>query len=263
MKIIPLGTNGFFSSFDRQTACYVLPYKKRLVIFDAGSGLFRFAEPEVKKLLKGIEQIDLFLSHYHLDHTFGFYATFKLLAGKKVTVYGAHERQVFSEFVKMKHFPVDYSKEHRNFRWQTLSEGWQKIFDYKVLVRQQIHRGEGSLAFRLEFPVGKIIAYITDSEPTVKSIELAKEADLLLHEGEKAGDKSRYFEGVRLEKLYEDGHVTTEGAALIAKKAGVGKLYLIHHNPFLDDGDLEKELRRARAIFKKSFLAQDLEEIEF
>src|SRR3989304_416761 len=122
MKIIPLGTNGFFSSFDRQTACFVIPYQKRLIFFDAGSGLFRLAEPEGQKLLRRVGEVDLFLSHYHLDHTFGFYAAFKLFKGKKVSVYGVHEKQVFSEFIKLKYFPIDFSKEHSNFTWKTLKE---------------------------------------------------------------------------------------------------------------------------------------------
>ena len=203
MKIIPLGTNGFFSSFNRQTACYADPYGKTLIILDAGSGLFRLAEPGGRKLLQGVSDIHLFLSHYHLDHTFGFYAAFKLFEGKKVSVYVAHEKQVFSEFVKLQHFPVDYSKEHKNFTWKTLTAGNHKVAGYQVFVRKQFHRGEGSLAFRLEFPSGKSMAYVTDSEPTYESIEFVRGVDLLLHEHEKAGEKSKYRKGVILEDLYE------------------------------------------------------------
>ena len=263
MKIIPLGTNGFFSSFNRQTACYAIAYNGRLIILDAGSGIFRFAEPDGKRLLSGFSKIDLFLSHYHLDHTFGFYAAFKLFAGKQVTVYGSHEKQVFSEFVKLKHFPINYYDAHKNFKWETLVEGLHRCFDYKVLVRKQLHRGEGSLAFRFEFPNGKQLAYVTDSEPTIKSINFIKGVNLLLHEHEKAGKKSKFSKKAKLENLYEDGHVTTEGAALIAKKANVKKLYLIHHNPFLDESALKNELKKAKKIFKESHLTKDLEETEF
>src|SRR3989344_8977467 len=115
MKVIPLGTNGFFPSFNRQTACYAIPKDKILIVLDAGSGLFRFAEPVGIDLLKNVKEIHLYLSHYHLDHTFGFYAAFKLFKGKKVSVFGSCEKQVFSEFVKLKHFPIDYSREYKNF----------------------------------------------------------------------------------------------------------------------------------------------------
>lgn len=261
MKIIPLGTNGFFSSFNRQTACYAVPYGNTLIIFDAGSGLFRFAEPAGRKLIKEYREIHLFLSHYHLDHTFGFYAAFKLFREKKVTVFGSHAIQVFSEFVKLRYFPIDYSREHSNFEWKTLKESKHKIADYVVFVRKQHHRGEGSLAFRLEFSDGKSLAYVTDSEPKRESVEFVQNVDLLFHEHEKARKKSKYSKSAKLESLYEDGHVTTEGAALIAKKAKVGKLYLIHHNPFLDNADLKMELKKAKTIFNKSYLAKDSEPI--
>ena len=263
MKVIPLGTNGFFPSFNRQTACYAIPKDKILIVLDAGSGLFRFAEPVGIDLLKNVKEIHLYLSHYHLDHTFGFYAAFKLFKGKKVSVFGSHEKQVFSEFVRLKHFPIDYSREYKNFEWKTLGVGRQEITDYHVLARRQIHRGEGSQAFRFEFSNGKKLAYVTDSEPKPESIEFTENADLLLHEHEKAGIKSSYKKGIGLEKLYEGGHVTTEGAAIIAKEAKVKKLYLIHHNPFEDRDDLNAELKKAKPIFKQSYLAQDLEEIEF
>src|SRR3989338_4937318 len=97
MNIIPLGTNGFFPSFNRQTACYAIPHGKTLIVLDAGSGLFRFAEPEGQKLLQSVTDIHLYLSHYHLDHTFGFYAAFKLFAGKTIQVFAKTDKKVFSE----------------------------------------------------------------------------------------------------------------------------------------------------------------------
>lgn len=263
MKIIPLGTNGFFPSFNRQTACYVIPYKKILIILDAGSGLFRFAEPKVNKLLGKSAEIHLFLSHYHLDHTFGFYGSFILFSGKKVSVFGPREKQVFSEFVKMRHFPVNYSKVHNNFSWKKVIPGRNKIADYEVFVRQQFHRGEGSLAYRLEFPDKKSLAYITDSEPNTESIEFVRGVKILLHEHEKEGEKSTYYKGIKLSKLYEDGHVTIQGAAVIAKAATVKKLYLIHHNPFARQNELNSELIKAKKIFKESYLTSDLKDINF
>ena len=261
MKIIPLGTNGYFSSFGRQTACYAIPYKSILIVLDAGSGLFRFAEENGKKLLSGVREIHLFLSHYHLDHTFGFYAAFELFEKKKVTVYAKAGRQVFSEFVKMEHFPIDYEKKYSNFEWKAVGEGWENLKNYRFKVRKQNHRGEVSLGFRLEFENGKNMAYITDGEPTRESVEFVKGVDLLLHEHEPSDEKEAKH--LKLEDQIFDGHVTTEGASLIAKEARVKKLALVHHNPFLNEASLIEELKKAKAIFKESHLAMDLEEIEF
>jgi len=259
MKIIPLGTNGFFSSFGRATACYAVPFKETLIILDAGSGLFRFAEPGGKKLLKGVSDVHLFLSHYHLDHTFGFYAAFKLLEGKKVTVFGSEEREVFSEFPPLEYFPIDYSQKHRHFSWRKLEEGTHKISSYKVSVLKQNHRREVSLGFRFKFE-DKSLAYITDTEVSKEGTEFVKDADLLLHEHGFSGEK---LLGKKLENQVIDGHVTTIGAALIAKKAKVGKLVLIHHFPFHDEKKLAEQLKVARSIFPETILAKDLKAIEF
>lgn len=263
MRLIPLGTNGFFSSFGRQTACYAIPYGRILIILDAGSGLFRLAEPEGKKLLSGVDEVHLFLSHYHLDHTFGFYAAFKLLQDKKVIVFGDHNKQVFSEFITLKYFPVNYTAVHKNFQWQTLREGRHNISSYKVAVRQQYHRGEGSLAFRFEFPGKKGLAYVTDSEPTEESISFVAGIPLLLHEWKFGRNNVLPTDKIKLEKEIYDGHVTTAGAALIAKRAKVGKLVLIHHDPFADEEKLQNQLKLARSIFPKTELARDLKEIHF
>ena len=259
MKIIPLGTNGFFSTYGRQTACYAIPLDKTLIILDAGSGLFRLAEPIGQELLKDAKEIHLYLSHYHLDHTFGFYAAFKLLKGKKVTVFACGGRQVFSEFIELEYFPINYSEKHKNFRWKVIDEGIYDLISYKVSVRKQNHRGEVSLGFRFKFSDGEL-AYITDTEPTKKSIEFVRNVDLLLHEH---GYLGKELIGKKLEEQTIDGHVTTLGAATIAKEAKVGSLALIHHFPFYDYKRFEVQLNVARTIFPKTYLAQDLKEIEF
>jgi ribonuclease BN (tRNA processing enzyme) len=254
MRLIPFGTNGFFESFGRATACFLIPYKKILVILDAGTGLFRLTEPVGKKLLSEIKEVHFYLSHYHLDHTFGFYAAFRLLEGKKVKVFSSQRRQVFRELVDLKYFPVDYTKEHKNFKWISLTEGKYKISDYKVMVMKQNHRKEISLAYRFYFPSGGL-SYVTDGEPIRKVTDFVAGTPLLLHEHGAVGK----IDGDKL----IDGHATTVAAAIIAKEANVGRLLLIHHKPYASLHELEKQLEVARSIFPKTDLAQDLTEVEF
>lgn len=249
MHLIPLGTNGFFASFNRETACFAIPHEKTLIILDAGSGLFRLAQPEGQKLLAQADEIHLFLSHYHLDHTFGFYGAFHLFRNRKVTVFAPTDKHVFSDIGK-DYFPINYEKKHKNFSWQRLTIGENKIGKYNVRVRKQDHRGEGSLAFVFSFGV----AYVTDSEYTNEGIDFVSGVKLLLHEHYRPGTLQDYFDGE---------HVTTVGAAMIAKEAGVGKLALIHHYPFADDKQLSSQLKLAKSIFSNTVLAKDLENIYF
>jgi ribonuclease BN (tRNA processing enzyme) len=163
----------------------------------------------------------------------------------------------------MKHFPVDYNKVHKNFIWRTLGMGDQQISSYKVLVRKQNHRGEESLAFRFSFSDGNELAYVTDSEPSQKSIDFVSSVGLLLHEWEFTGRKKLAQGEIKLEGQIHDGHVTTVGACLIAKRAKVGKLVLIHHHPFADEKQLNSQLKLARSIFPRTELAADLKAIHF
>jgi ribonuclease BN (tRNA processing enzyme) len=257
MTIIPLGTNGFFSSYGRQTACYAVPLGKILILLDAGTGLFRLAEPEGQRLLNKAETVHIFLSHYHLDHAFGFYAAFKLLEGKSVKVFAPSGRQIFSELVVLRHFPVDYEKVHRNFAWHNINEPNSSIDGYNVKVRTQNHRGERSFAFRFRIK-DKEIAYVTDGEPTKNGMEFVENVDLLLHEHDYSGEELCIKDYT---KQLIDGHVTTMGAAQIAECAKVRKLALIHHKPFYGNKRLEKLLKIAKNIFPRTILAKDLETI--
>lgn len=262
MKLIPLGTNGFFATYGRQTACYAIPLNKTLIVLDAGSGLFRLAESEGKKLLSGVSNVHLFLSHYHLDHTFGFYSAFKLLQEIKVTVFAETEKKVFADLAK-EYFPIDFEKEYANFSWKKIGVGENKIDNYTVTVRKQYHRGSGSLGLRFKFNDGKELAYATDNEPTWESVKFVRGVDLLLHEHYLSGEEILKKPNVRLEDHFDGKHVTTAGAVIIAKEAKVGKLALIHHYPFYDNVRLRKQLKISRSISPKTHLAQDLKPIEF
>lgn len=262
MQILPLGTNGFFPTFNRQTACYAISLPETLIILDSGSGLFRLAEPKGRRLLEKSENIHLYLSHYHLDHTFGFYSAFRLLKDKKVTVFAETERKVFADLAK-EYFPIDFDREYANFRWQKLNIGENKIGDYLVKVRKQYHRGAGSLAFRFIFNGGKQLVYATDNEPNRDLIKFVNKVDLLLQEHYQSGEEILKRPGVSLVDHFDGNHTTTAGAAIIAKEGKAGKLALIHHFPFYDDKKLEELLAVSKRLFPQTVLAQDLQEITF
>ncbi|MBI2617715.1 hypothetical protein HYW55_06290 [Candidatus Gottesmanbacteria bacterium] len=257
MKIYPLGTNGFFPSFERQTMCFAVPFENILILLDAGSGFFRFVEPGGKKLLDSVKEVHIYLSHYHLDHTFGFYGGWKILKGKKVTVFGAEKEKVFSAFTR-KYFPIDYEKEHAQFHWEKLSFGQNSLSGYTVNVRMQSHNTAGSLAFRFRFPNGEDFSYVTDSEPTRESVSFVFGTDLLLHEHYLLGEDMLKRKDARLEDHFLSGHTTTVGATMVAREGKVGRLVLIHHYPFAGLARLIKQEKVARSIFPATTLSQDL-----
>ena len=99
---------------------------------------------------------------------------------------------------------------------------------------------------------GLKIAYVTDTAPCDGAMELAKDADLLIHE-------ATYPAGN--EKLaHERGHSTAADAAHCARKAGARKLVMTHlSQKYIRPNDF---LAGARDIFPETAVAQDLMEVE-
>src|SRR4051812_38085522 len=71
LAVTPLGTNGFFPTYGRQTQSYLVRRDGRPFVLDAGTGLGRLLEPALAALLQGLDRLDILLTHYHLDHTVG------------------------------------------------------------------------------------------------------------------------------------------------------------------------------------------------
>jgi ribonuclease Z len=97
---------------------------------------------------------------------------------------------------------------------------------------------------------GRRIAYCTDTRPCDTAIELARDADVLIHEST-YGEELTAEADARL-------HSTAAGAARIAAAAGVGRLILTHFSTRY--GDVTPLVEQARAIFPNTEAASDLAE---
>ena len=99
---------------------------------------------------------------------------------------------------------------------------------------------------------GRKIVYSGDTRPAESIVELAREADVLIHECTLAEDLR--------EKADETLHSTPVGAAEVAKRAGVKQLVLVHISPRYEDPKVL--LEQARAVFPNTIVAEDLMELE-
>lgn len=99
---------------------------------------------------------------------------------------------------------------------------------------------------------GLKIAYCCDTSPHPDVVELARGADILIHESTyPAGDEAQ---------AHERKHSTAADAARCAVEAGVGKLILTHFSQKHPRTD--EFLDGARAIFPNTIAAHDLMELE-
>ncbi len=98
---------------------------------------------------------------------------------------------------------------------------------------------------------GRKVVYADDTRPSKKITKLAKNADVLIHDGTFAADLKK--------EAKIGGHSTVEDAAKIAKKAKAEKLILTHISPrYSEVSELEKQ---AQEIFPKTIFAEDFLEV--
>ena len=95
---------------------------------------------------------------------------------------------------------------------------------------------------------GAVLAYCTDTRPCEAAVELARGADLLIHEGT--------FDATMLRDAHRKGHSTVADAARIAAEAGVRELVITHLSPRY--GDVSPLRAQARAIFPNTRIARDM-----
>ncbi|MTJ52896.1 ribonuclease Z [Anabaena sp. UHCC 0253] len=100
--------------------------------------------------------------------------------------------------------------------------------------------------------IGRKIAYCTDTVYCDGAVQLAQDADVLIHEATFAHQDA--------EMAFQRLHSTTTMAAQTAYSAGVRKLIMTHFSPRYAPGntiELKDLLKEARAIFPKTIMAHD------
>jgi ribonuclease Z len=246
MKLILLGTGGYFPTGRRHTACLMLP--EIGAVLDAGTGMCR-----VGNHLQ-TEQLDIFLSHAHLDHISGLTYLVNLVPANvlaRTTVHGKADKlaaireHLFAEPI----FPVAPP-----FRFAPLAESCALPGGGILRSFALAHPG-GSLGFRLEWP-GHSMAYITDTTADVgaKYVQKIRGVDLLVHEA--------YFAEDLNDLPANTGHSSLSRAVEVAAAANVGRLVIAHIDPQIED-DGVFDLASARKVFAHTEIGTDGMELEF
>ena len=246
MKLVLLGTGGYHPNSRRHTACIVVPTAG--LVFDAGTSIFRLSE------YLASDEVDLFLSHAHLDHCVGLTYLHDVLEGRslrRLTIRGeaaklaAIDQHLFSPLI----FPPKLP-----WQFEPLAEPITLVDGGRVTWFPLEHPG-GSLGYRVDWP-GHSLAYVTDvvAREGADYVRAIAGVDLLVHECNFCDASAEWAE--------QTGHSTTSAVARVARQAGVGRLVLTHFNP-LDTSDDPVGLATARAIFAATELASDLAEFEF
>ncbi len=236
MKIIFLGTNGWYTSPTGNTACILIDSKDHYVIFDAGNGFYK-----LDKYITEEKPVSIFISHFHIDHVSGLHTLNKFNFSQGLDIYVGEGRT--RDFETLVNPPFTVGK-GADVRLHELSSQ-ETPFPAEAIEQHHAFRDHG---FRITLEE-KIIAYSGDCGISPASLPLAKDADVLIHECSfKAGHPPNTW-----------GHVGPIEPAQLAKEAGAKKLILTHFDGSLytsldDRKESEKEAQR---IFPNTSAAYD------
>ena len=249
-KLVILGSSNAVPTIDHENTHMAIVGENRVTLIDCvGNPIVRLTEARINE--KNLNEI--ILTHFHPDHVSGVPLLLMdmWLLGRKLPLEIFGLEQTLDRLTKMMSlfgweqwpdfFPVNLHRlEGKPLELVSENKEW-RIFSSPV--KHLIP----NIGVRIESKhSGKVLVYSSDTEPVAATIQLAQQADVLIHEA--AG---RTF-----------GHSDSIQAAEIAQKAGVKQLYLIHYETgeHTDSGMLAK----ASEVFDgEVFLAEDFKEIEF
>lgn len=281
-------------NFGGNTSCIEVRANGNTLIFDAGSGIIKLGNKILGDFFKGgannLLRLNLFLTHFHHDHTQGLPFFKPAYLGKtQMFIFGPKMNGVdvydhLATVFKAPHFPVELEELLSQKVSQNIDEAHTVIFRGKntppevrnfyiepVPVEDDIvkvwvnrcyaHPKSGTFNYKVEYK-GKSVVIATDVEgylmDDARLIEFSKNSDVLIHD---AQYKDKTYPNMPVPKQ-GFGHSTPKMAARVAVKSEVKKLLLFHHDPEHDDSVIRALARTARRIFTNTEPAYEGLEID-
>ncbi len=290
----PVSGEGFLQ-FGGNTSCVEIRAGEHLIVCDMGTGIITLGNHLLDERAKrgagrGKDPLDavLLVSHAHHDHTQGF-PFFKpaYLDFSTIHMFGPRTlNQDFSDILARSMmaplFPVDLADMHSTRLIRNAEESEMIILregktpELVNVQRNQFRLDAGAVAIsalkNLAHPKGgvvnyrvslggKSVVYATDVEGYVggdsRLVRFSEGADLLIHDAQYLPDE---YTGLPV-PTQGYGHSTWEMAATVARKAGVRRLALFHHDPTHNDAQIRQIEQQARRVFKASFAAYEGQEV--
>ncbi len=238
------------------TSCLEVCCSDKTIIFDAGTGIYALGK---KRKLK---DIDIFLSHTHLDHIMGF-PMFKYCfdPNANINIWAGHldkPGELVKVFKRLLSPPVFLPLEAlpATFSFNQFEVGKEiKIKDIKIKTIRMIHP-DYTTGYRVEYK-DRALCYLTDVAYKVNREALAgftRNADVMIFDSTYS-DEEQKLPKHRVHSTWQEG-------AEVAKKAGVKKFIAFHHSPMKTDEQLDKVAARLKKVNKNFIMAKEGLEIK-
>ena len=248
-----------YARYGGNTSCVEVRCGESVLVFDAGTGLRPLGFALVGE---GCRDLDLFLSHGHIDHVVGlpFFAfayqpgnSLRLWSGHRAPGSGATESGVRS-LMSAPLLPItpDVFAAEVSFRDFSAGDDLAPPCGVSIRTAPLRHPG-GATGYRVEH-AGRSICYVTDTEhdptaPDEDILALVEGADLMIYDA--------MFTDEELPRHRGWGHSTWEEGARLSRAAGVGTYAIFHHAPERDDDALDRIGADARRFFPGAVVARE------
>ena len=236
------------------TSCVeVSPTNGTVLVLDAGSGIRPLG---LDLLRRGTRNVNLLLTHLHLDHLEGlrFFAPL-FVTGTTLEIWGPRSplfslQERISRSFSPPLFPIDLRGVPATVRFHDVPrEPW--TIDGVLLSAELVAHPGPTLGFRIESGTSSL-AYLPDHEPAlggpigrkspdwISGSSLAENVDLLLHDAQYSEDEYN--------ERFGWGHSSVADAVAFARASNADRLILFHHDPSHSDEALERMEAEARAL---------------
>lgn len=219
------------------TPCIEVQCGNRTLIFDGGTGLRPLGNALVQR--GGPRDIDIFLTHCHLDHVMGlpFFAPF-FIPDYRVRIWAGNllpdtsVEQVIRKIMSSPLFPVEVEIFKATIGFHDFKSGdVLRPAEGLTLHTAPLDHPDGASGYRLESN-GKVFALTSDTEGFPgkcdrELVALARDADLVVYDATFTEDEIKSRQGW--------GHSTWARGIKLADEARAKQLCLFHHDPSHDD----------------------------
>ncbi|AWM88889.1 MBL fold metallo-hydrolase [Microvirga sp. 17 mud 1-3] len=253
-----------FVEFGSHTACVEVRCGERLFVVDAGSGLSALG---TELGADAPAEVDLLLSHLHLDHICGlpFFKPALLSCNRVIRTYcgnmdGESAEAALNRLYAPPLFPVSLDQLPARFEHRGFKAGETLAFpDGARVATHRLNHPGGATGYRFDHG-GRVVCYISDLEhsdpwPDPGLTAFVRDADLMIYDG--------MFSEAEYSRCRGWGHSTWEKGVELAKAANVKSLAIFHLYPGHDDTFLKDAEAEMQKVMPSAFVARERQTVSF
>ena len=254
---IPVSGPGYVH-YGGNTSCVEVRCGETVLVLDAGSGLRELGAALVEE---GCTEVDLLLSHTHVDHVLGLpFFPFAFQGGNTLRLWSGHQPAGGTTEGGIRHlmsaplFPVTPGIFSADVAFLDFRAGETLNPKPGIAIRTApLRHPGGATGYRIDYE-GKSICYVTDTEhepgrQDENVVGLIEGADIVIYDAMFTDDELPRHRGW--------GHSTWEEGARLCRTAGVKTYAIFHHAPERDDEALRGIEAAARRMFAGSVVARE------